>query len=291
MLILINPLSRGYHIKWRMRLLKKFARRRKAKIVHLPTSGNMFKPIEEEIKKHKKIFIAGGDGTFESALNNPMMKNKTLGFFPLGAGNAFYWHFYKGKRYVYLRDKFPFHETEMDVLEITWDNGKRETMMLSAGIDAEVFRLGKRTKGHPFLDYLGGVFRAIIYSKGKYPMRANIDGKKKEWKNIVNIMIAKTTKIGYGFRIIPFQVEPSDGYIYGAATLNPRKIFHNKVIRLLTFFSKNLWIKRDILAPIKAKKITLESDEPFPIQAGGEFLGFTKKLRVKIKRKQKVLVI
>jgi len=42
---------------------------------------------------------------------------------------------------------------------------------------------------------------------------------------------------------------------------------------------------------VRGKKIVLTSDVPFPIQAGGEFLGYTTFLKMKVVRKQNVLKI
>ena len=39
------------------------------------------------------------------------------------------------------------------------------------------------------------------------------------------------------------------------------------------------------------KNIHLKSEVPFPVQAGGEFLGYSEWVKIKVVRKQKVLVI
>ena len=76
--------------------------------MYLPLKKNMYENIEQKIKDDQQIIIAGGDGSFESALNYKPFWKKRLGFFPLGAGNAFYSYFYKGKRFEYLRSWFQF---------------------------------------------------------------------------------------------------------------------------------------------------------------------------------------
>ena len=45
------------------------------------------------------------------------------------------------------------------------------------------------------------------------------------------------------------------------------------------------------LVSINGKEITLKSEVPFPIQAGGEFLGYSQWIKVRVVRQQRVLVI
>ncbi|MEK6900195.1 MAG: CDP-alcohol phosphatidyltransferase family protein, partial [Nanoarchaeota archaeon] len=135
--ILANKRSGGYRDVYRRHLLKKFAKRRNAAIYYLPPD-NLFKDAGKITKDIDHIIIAGGDGTFEAALNHKPFHEKSLGFFPLGAGNSFYSYFYKGKKFEYLRSRFQFNEVPLDVIEMRWRGGKKETLFLSAGIDAEV---------------------------------------------------------------------------------------------------------------------------------------------------------
>ena len=107
LVILTNKRSRGYRNLYRRRLLKLFARRRKAEIIFLPETEQMFMGVEKKISGFSSpshppphsfnspslhshshhIIIAGGDGSFEGALNYLPLKKESLGFFPLGAGN------------------------------------------------------------------------------------------------------------------------------------------------------------------------------------------------------------
>ena len=50
----------------------------------------------------------------------------------------------------------------------------------------------------------------------------------------------------------------------------------------MTLFAKRIWRKKNVLVPIKGKQIIVTANKPFPIHAGGEFLGFTKKITVKV---------
>lgn len=303
MIIFANQKSRGYHDGYRRRLLRKFAKRRNAEIIYLPKKADMFKGMEKKIGDAKQLIIAGGDGSFEAALNYKPFRKKSLGFFPLGSGNSFYAHFYKGKRYEYLRSRFKFKEIEIDVLEMEWEpekfnelgrdskkSKKLETLFLAAGVDAEIACLGKQRTQNGFEDYVRACAKTLIKGKGRYSFDLTIDNQKFTWQNCVNITLAKISYYGYGLRSL-FYVKPLDGYVYGMAVVNRHSPIFNKWLRLWALLQTHLGIDKAPLIKFRGKNISIESEVSFPIQAGGEFVGYTKNLNVRVKRKQKVLVI
>jgi CDP-diacylglycerol---glycerol-3-phosphate 3-phosphatidyltransferase len=291
MIILANKKSRGFHDGYRRHLLRLFARRRKAKITYLPIRGDMFKEVGKKIKGKDHIIIAGGDGSFESALNNKKLHKKVLGFFPLGAGNAFYSYFYKGKRFEYLRSRFPFHEVELDIMELEWDKGKCETLFVNIGSDAEVIRLSSKRTQHGFRDYLKGTLMAIVKVRASYNLNYSIDGKKFIHNNTVSVTLAKVPYLGFAIRSLIGRVHPDDGLVYGLACVNSHQTFLNKLVRIWGLVLGMFNIAKAPLMPMRGKNILIKSDIPFPIQAGGEFLGYTKWIKINVKRKQKVLMI
>jgi CDP-diacylglycerol--glycerol-3-phosphate 3-phosphatidyltransferase len=291
MLLLANNRARGFKDKYRRRLLDIFSRRRNLNTIYLPNNKDMFNGLKINFEEVKQIIVAGGDGTFESALNNPLLHKKSLGFFPLGGGNAFYSYFYKGKRFEYLRSRFNFRETEIDVIELEYEHGKRETLFFGIGADAEVMRLGKGRTTGGLRDYIKGCLFAIIKGKAKYNFTVNIDGKEKIWKNAVNINCGKIQYYGYGIRSLLSKVKKDDNYVYGIGIINKHNSYLNKLIRIWALILTITNTNCPPLVPFRGKNIVIKSDEPFPIQAGGEFLGYSKWIKLKIKRKQKVLVI
>ncbi|MBU0470045.1 MAG: hypothetical protein KKA62_00210 [Nanoarchaeota archaeon] len=292
MVILTNRKSGGYRNSYRRRLLRVFARRRKAIIKYLPSGEDMFVDVEKKITGAKQVIIAGGDGSFESALNNNQLKKKSLGFFPLGAGNSFYSYFYKGKRFEYLRSRFKFQEVKLDVLELESELGKQETLFLSLGGDAEVTRRIKDKKHHKFSDYfLSSAKIAFGKIKVKYDLDCLVDGKKYCWKNCINLIIGKVPYIGFGIRSLLGELEDDDGKILGMACINTHSPIWNKSLRLWAILLTQLGFAKSPLLPLKGKTFFIRSDNPFPLQAGGDFLGYTKWVKVKVKRKQKVLMI
>lgn len=288
--VFANKKSGGYRDKYRRHLLRVFARRRNAPIYYL-SGKNIFRNVGSKIKGVDNVVIAGGDGTFEAALNSKSLQEKNLGFFPLGAGNAFYSYFYKGKRFEYLRSRFKFHEVPLDILELEWEGGKRNTLFLSLGVDGEVVHAITRKEKHSFSDYISAGVKVAFGKPLRYDVVCSIDGKKYHWGNCINIILGKVPYIGFGMRSLLGNMGEDDGFILGMACVNTHSPFFNKALRAWAIFLTQLGLAKAPLIPLKGKEFMVESKEPFPLQAGGEFLGYTKWVKVTVKRKQKVLMI
>ena len=294
-IILANRRSRGYHDGYRRRLLKLFAKRREEPILFLPSKRDMFdkmsKSLKAKLNSTKQVIIAGGDGSFEGALNYPPLNRHQLGFFPLGAGNAYYSYFYKNNRYEYLRSRFKFKQMDLDILEMKWDSGKIQTTFLSLGVDAEVLGMNTLRTTHGFSDYLKGSLKTLIQGRSSYNLTCKLDAKTLIWDNCVNVTIAKIPYYGYGLRSLFGPINPSDGLVYGMAVVNTHSKILNHLVRAWGLVLTAFGLNKPPLYPFKAGKIIISSQHPFPIQAGGEYLGYTKSLEVRVIRKQKVLVI
>jgi diacylglycerol kinase family enzyme len=250
----------------------------------------MFKPVHQAISAHKQIIIAGGDGSFEGALNHPLLKKKTLGFFPLGAGNAYYSYFYKGKKFVYLRSKFRFRLSDLDIIKVEWDGGSRETTFLSLGIDAEVMRQSKKRTNMGLLDYVRGSWKTLWGSRANYELGLDIDGKKICWDRCANLTLTTIPFLGYDLRSVISKCN-HDGKVNCQAIINKDSLILNKLLRLWGLILSQLRLEHPPIYEFSGKKIEIHSEVPFPIQTGGDFVGYTQHLKVKVVRKQKVLVI
>ena len=292
LIILANRKARGYKDKYRRRLLEVFVKRRKATIHYLPNhQKNMFVGSNQKVKKVPHVMIAGGDGSFESALDYKPFHQKSLGFFPLGAGNAYYSYFYRGKRFEYLRSRFNFREINLDILEVEWEKGKKQTTFLTLGIDSEVARLSQERTQHGFSDYIRASAKALLRSKADYDFKCKINGKKLSLDNCSNLTLAKIPYYGYGIRSLLGEIKSDDGQVYGLAAINTHSIIFNKAARLWGLILSIFNLEKHPLLKLKGKRFEIRSDVPFPIQAGGEFLGYTEWVKVRVIRKQKVLVI
>ncbi len=289
--IVANPASRGYHDGYRRHLLRVFARRRRATLSFLSKQGDMFGPLRTRLTKAHYVVFAGGDGTFESALNDRLFFSKAIGFFPLGAGNAFYSYFYKGKRFEYLRSRFAFRTQMLDVLELEWDGKKRQTLFVGLGFDGEVMKRSLPRTTHGFRDYMKGSFSTLFKTKGAYELSCTVDGEEYVWERCVNLILAKIPYYGYGVRSLPGVVDPTDGMVYGTACVNSHSVIFNKPLRVWSLILPLFRLTKPPLVSLKGEEIIIESAKPFPFHAGGEFMGYTKRLKVRVVRQQKVLMI
>lgn len=290
MVILANKRSGGYRDKYRRYLLGVFAKRRNAPIYYI-SGKNLFRNVKANVGKVNNVVIAGGDGTFEAALNNPFLQKKSIGFFPLGAGNAFYSYFYRGKRFEYLRSRFKFREVSLDVLHLEWEHGQRDTLFLSLGVDGQVVQAITKKERHSFADYLSAGAKVAFGKKTHYDLTCIVDGKAYRWENAINLILGKVSYIGFGMRSLLGASKEDDRYILGMACVNTHSPIFNKALRLWAVFLTQLGLAKAPLIPLKGKEFMVESSKPFPLQAGGEFLGYTKWIKVKIRRQQKVLMI
>jgi len=186
MLILANRRAGGSKDRYRNHLLKVFARRREAQIIYLPPLQNMYAGIEKKLNSFDHIIIAGGDGSFDSALNYAPLKKKSLGFFPFGKGNAFYSYFYRGKRFEYLRSRFQFREAYLDIVQLEYDKKKIETEFLSIGIDSEIIRLSQDRKSNGFWAYFKAGAKGVVQAKASFDLDLKIDDKEVHWNNCFN---------------------------------------------------------------------------------------------------------
>ncbi len=289
--IVANRKAGGYYNSYRRHLLQVFAQRRDAPLFYFPDQKDMYVGIERDLDAYKHVVIAGGDGSFESALNYPPLQKKVLGFFPLGAGNAFYSFFYKGKRYEYLRSRFPFREMELDVVELEWEQGRRQTVFVNIGLDADVIRYSQDRSRHGFAVYLRGCWRSLLKAQSAYHFEVNSNGRKKVFSNCSTIVLGKIPYLGYGLRSLVGIIKPDDQRVYGLAVINRHASWLNKPLRawalLVGIFNANI----PPLLSFNGKEITIRSSIPFPIQAGGEYLGESTWVKLKVVRKQKVLVV
>lgn len=291
LLVLANKKAGSYNDNLRRRLLNIFVRKRKAELHYISPEKGMFSEVSKEISKFSQIVIAGGDGSFESALNYPAFKKRTLGFFPLGAGNAFYSYFYRGKGFVYLKSKFQFKEAEMDVVEVEWDQGKKETTFAAIGVDAEVIRMLQKGKAHGFKDYFTACVKGVSRARADYDLEIDVDGRKIHWENCVNIVLGKVPYYGYGLRSMVHS-KPDDGIVYAQGVVNRGASIFNKISRLWALLILTpLRLEYPPLFSLSGEEMTITSEVPFPLLLGGDFIDYTHNLRLKVKRKQKVLVI
>ena len=140
-------------------------------------------------------------------------------------------------------------------------------------------------------DYLVAGVRGALHSTSAYAFKVIVDGKVHELQNAITLTLAKVPYFGLGLRVLVGKTHPADGKVYGVAVVNTHNPLWNKAVRLWALIFANFNLLKAPFVAVHGKIIEVKSDKSFPLQAGGEFLGFTKWVKVKVVRKQKVLVV
>jgi diacylglycerol kinase family enzyme len=285
--IFVNTLSRGHFSMFRRHILKKFVEKNNLNIQYVTTIDQI--TSSDIAKKSKIIFIASGDGFFDGVLGNSFFNNKSLGFFPLGVGNAVFPFFYKKKIYCSLLKKIKFYQSEIDIIQIKLNDKNLETLGTSIGLDAEFMKHHPQRTKLGWVDYIKGGILTFALAKNNYKLTISVDNKKQKITKIVNITLGKLPYYGFKVRCLPYRVNPSNGLIYSVVCKSIFRTHINKILRAISFLSILFNLYNPVLKNIHGEKFIIKSNSVFPIQSGGEFLGYFKKAEITVKRKQKFL--
>jgi len=177
------------------------------------------------------------------------------------------------------------------VVEVEWEKGKIQTTFLALGVDAEVPYYQKNESSHGFIHYIRASWVALIRSKPAYDLICKIDGKEEELHNCVNFTLGKVPYYGYSIRSLVGEIPSNDGNVHGLAVVNTHAVYLNKIARIWGLILSSLNLEKHPLVKFAGKKFEIKSGIPFPFVVGGDFVAFTTWIKVRIKRKQKVLVI
>lgn len=284
--VFVNTKSRGYYYLIRRFIFNKFVKKRNLKVFYVQSIDEIVKYA----KKYDPIIIASGDGFFAGVMASPMLNKKTIGFFPMGAGNAAFPFFYNSMFTTSLLGNFNFYVEEIDILEVELDNSKIEALFVSIGLDAEWVRLNPPRSRNGLRDFFVGTVKSIPEAESSFPLNCEVDGKQHFWKHTINLTLGKLPFYGLGVRSLPYGVHHSDGKVYGLLCKGIAKMQLNKLVRLGTIISNALGFSDPALVKLKGSSFKISSENNLPVQAAGEFIGYSKRISVKVKRKQKVLI-
>jgi len=287
-IIFVNKRSRGYFSPFRRLIFKCFVRKRGLPARYITSMDEIVN--SKEAKKAKCIFIASGDGFFDGVMSHPFFNKKTLGFFPMGAGNAVFPFLYKMKTLLSLCTEFDYYQTEIDVFKLICDGHEVETTWLSIGFDAEFIRLNPPRSKNGLVDYSKAALKSVTGAKSRFEFEVRVDRKHFHWKHGVNITLGKFPFYGFRIRSLPYTIKAADGNVYGMVCKSLIKNPFTKVLRVVTMASTMIGMYHPSLKKLIGKKIVIESPEPLPIQVAGDFFGHSKRISVEVKRKQKLLI-
>ncbi len=205
--IVSNPASGSLSFNKKFRILKKASRILGAPIYGLDTTcrEEFRECIKTAAKKHYIIVAAGGDGTFSDAVNSINFERNTIGYLPLGRGNAI--------RYALnypadpLRCACRIRYGRIEKVDLIRCNRIGYFFMGSVGMEAEILK----QKGKSYI--LKTLFALKKIRNFSLSATLFLNGRKIHCKNAASIVFAKQPFYGYGMRILP-QANFKDGLIH-----------------------------------------------------------------------------
>ena len=169
------------------------------------TTAEEFGQCARELATRCDVLVAaGGDGTFSDIINAIDTAHTSVGFLPLGTGNALGHALrYKGD----LADiAVRIRKSEIREYDLINCDQKRRAFTSSVGIEGTIIRLRQHylaRGGTAFKTY----FRAVLKSYFKNYERANakitLDDDTFEVRNLLTLMVVKQPYYGFGMKVVP----------------------------------------------------------------------------------------
>ncbi len=222
------------------------------------------------------ILLCGGDGSLNQTANGILHSNRPatpIAIWPSGTGNDFVKTVQVPKSFQELKlsiENKIFKSIDAPCMQ--WDGKKRYFLNVTdlglGGCVAYDMRRSKRLLGS-FLTYQWLIIKNLIRFK-KRTIHFDLDGKKYDAR-AMNFVVANAKYFGAGLGISP-ESELSDGL------LEVIVIGDLNVFEYLYFVPKVKKCKKLSYHKIQyysAKKISIETEVPMPIDMDGEFVGFS----------------
>jgi diacylglycerol kinase family enzyme len=204
--IITNPVSGGMTVELKRSALAKAAEILKAGIYGLDTaSAEEFSNCARDLARRCQVLVvAGGDGTLSDIINSIDISQTTIGFLPLGTGNAMGHALkYKGNLAdiaVRVRDGQIY---QFDLLSC---DGKRRAFIASVGIEGSIIRLWQHSRARGsagFKTYFLATVRAYFRQYKRANAIIEVDTKRFEGKNLLSLIIVKQPYFGFGMKVVP----------------------------------------------------------------------------------------
>lgn len=222
------------------------------------------------------VLVCGGDGSLNQAANGVFLSNNPqtpLAIWPSGTGNDFVKTVPVPTSFHELRlciEKKNFQAVDLPCME--WDGKKRAYLNVTdlglGGCVAYDMTRSKRRLGS-FLTYQWLIVKNLLRFK-KRTIHFDLDGKKYDAR-AMNFVVANAKYFGSGLGISP-ESDSTDGLLE-VIVIGDLNIFE-----YLYFVPKVRKCKKLSYHKIQyysAKKISIETEVPMPIDMDGEFVGFS----------------
>ena len=227
-------------------------------------------------EKCNVVLVCGGDGSLNQAANGVFNSNNPqtpLAIWPSGTGNDFVKTLEVPKSFHELRaciESKKFHPVDLPCME--WDGKKRAYLNVTdlglGGCVAYDMTRSKRRLGS-FLTYQWLIVKNLLRFK-KRTIHFDLDGRQFDAR-AMNFVVANAKYFGSGLGISP-DSQVTDGLLE-VIVIGDLNIFE-----YLYFVPKVRKCKKLSYHKIQyysAKKISIETEVPMPIDMDGEFVGFT----------------
>ena len=227
-------------------------------------------------KRCDVVLVCGGDGSLNQAANGIVQSEfpqTPLAIWPCGTGNDFVKTIHVPNSFQDLKESIMGkHFQQVDVPSMEWDGKKRYFLNVTdlglGGCVAYDMTRSKRRLGS-FLTYQWLIVKNLLRFK-KRSICFDLDGKKNEAR-AMNFVVANAKYFGSGLGISP-DSQIADGLLE-VIVIGDLNIF--EYLYFVPQVRKCKKLSYHKIQYYSAKKISIETEVPMPIDMDGEFVGFS----------------
>jgi diacylglycerol kinase (ATP) len=252
------------------------------RIVRTTHPGHATEAAREALARGERYLVAaGGDGTVHEVVNGmiadgrPVAADAVLGVIAAGSGCDFVRSFgLPGDAVGAARRLIGDQVRPIDVGRVTFTDGPAESTryfpnIAEAGLGGAVVARAARLPARLGPGrYLAG-FWLTLPGFSPATVRLDADGQAYQWR-AHNVVVANCRFYGGGMQISP-KSEPDDGALDVLVMAGPK----SDAFTALPKIYRGTHLPHRNIAELRASRVRLEADPPFPIEADGETLGTT----------------
>jgi YegS/Rv2252/BmrU family lipid kinase len=284
MAIIANPASGRGRSEARLRRIESALRDQELDYRILPTTGpgHAAEAAAEALRGGDRFLVAvGGDGTVHEVVNGmvaggqPIAPDAVLGVLAAGSGCDFVKSFgIPGDAVRAARHLTGDAVRTIDVGKVTLADGAATTVkyfsnIAEAGLGgAVVARASRLPAALARARYFFGFWLTLPRFRPA-TVRLDADGQAFEWL-AHNVVVANCRFYGGGMQISP-KSEPDDGRLDVLVMTGPKSDAYTTLPRMY----RGTHLPHRNIAELRASRVTIETDVPYPVEADGEVLGTT----------------
>lgn len=250
-------------------------------------AGHAKKIAEQILKSHQEktiLLIVGGDGTIHEVINGAASyPHAVVACIAAGSGNDYARGIQKIRNVKQITELLHVAEQSAIAIDLGQVQANDEELYfvnsLGLGFDASICKAVNESKRKKhFQNWKLGKFIYIYYLLRQlfifkpFPLRIEVDGRKKEYEKAWFIVVANQPYFGGGLKVAP-DASDHDGKFHVIVVNNiPSFLFMFMFVSV--FWGGHLkmtkWVEQ-----FTCKKIHMKTDKEVPIQADGEIIGYS----------------